>query len=207
MKPMKWKMFAASGTLALLLAGCQSGSETAENDTEDTQQTEQTAENTEQSGQQENSQTGGHDSHAMHSSSGEVPEDLQEAENPTFPVGSEVMMHADHMPGMDGVEATVSGAFDTVAYSVTYTPTDGGEPVEDHKWVVHEELENPDEAPLDPGSEVTLNADHMPGMEGATATIDSAVETTVYMVDFVPTDSDEVVKNHKWVTEDELSEK
>lgn len=207
MKPMKWKMFAASGTLALLLAGCQSGSETAENDTEDTQQTEQTAENTEQSGQQENSQTGGHDSHAMHSSSGEVPEDLQEAENPTFPVGSEVMMHADHMPGMDGVEATVSGAFDTVAYSVTYTPTDGGEPVEDHKWVVHEELENPDEAPLEPGTEVTLNADHMQGMEGATATIDSAVETTVYMVDFVPKDSDEEVKNHKWVTEDELSEK
>lgn len=206
MKPMKWKMFAASGTLALLLAGCQSGSETEEN-TEDTQQTEQTAENTEHSGQQENSQNGGDDSHAMHSSSGEVPEDLQEAENPTFPVGSEVMMHADHMPGMDGVEATVSGAFDTTAYSVTYTPTDGGEPVEDHKWVVHEELENPGEAPLEPGTEVTLNADHMPGMDGTTATIDSAVETTVYMVDFVPTDSDEVVKNHKWVTEDELSEK
>ncbi|MGN0699600.1 MAG: DUF1541 domain-containing protein, partial [Oscillospiraceae bacterium] len=47
----------------------------------------------------------------MHSSSGEVPEGLKEAENPTFRVGSTAMMHADHMPGMNGVEATISGAF------------------------------------------------------------------------------------------------
>lgn len=45
----------------------------------------------------------------------------------------------------------------------------------------------------------------MEGMNGATAVIDSAEETTVYMVDFVATDSEEEVKNHKWVTESELS--
>ena len=47
----------------------------------------------------------------------------------------------------------------------------------------------------------------MEGMDGATATIDSAEETTVYMVDFTTTDTDEAVTNHKWVTESELSAK
>ncbi|MFC7365996.1 MULTISPECIES: YdhK family protein [Bhargavaea] len=205
MNLLKWKTAVAAGTLVLLLAGCQSDDTEPKEDA--AQQTEQTDKNTEQPAQEESSENdGSQDSHAMHSSSGEVPEGLKEAENPTFRVGSTAMMHADHMPGMNGVEATISGAFETTAYSVTYTPTDGGEPVKDHKWVVHEELENPGEAPLEPGTEVTLLADHMPGMKGATATVDSAEQTTVYMVDFIPSDSNEEVKNHKWVTEEELSE-
>ncbi|AQS55709.1 hypothetical protein B0W44_07795 [Novibacillus thermophilus] len=192
----KSKMMIASGILTLLLAGCQSGGETEDQ----TQQDSKVEENTEQKAQEEE-----HNMHEMHSSSGEVPEGLQEAEDPKFPVGSTAMMHADHMPGMNGVEATISGAFDTTAYAVTYTPTTGGEPVENHKWVIHEELVDPGEAPLEPGTEVTMNADHMEGMDGATATIDSAEQTTVYMVDFTPKDSDQEVKNHKWVTENELS--
>lgn len=195
----QWKPIAATCAFALILAGCQSGTDTAEDDTPAIQQTGPSSE--QDSG-------GSHDSHAMHgSSSGEVPDGLTEAEDPAYPVGSKVMMNADHMPGMDGVEATVSGAYSTTAYSVTYTPADGGEPVEDHKWVVHEELEDPGEATLEPGEGVTITADHMPGMDGATATIDSAEQTTVYMVDFVPKNSEEVVKNHKWVTEEELSGK
>ncbi|RST76103.1 DUF1541 domain-containing protein [Siminovitchia acidinfaciens] len=191
----KSKIIVASGLLALFLAGCQSGG------IEDqTQQGSQVEENTDQSAQEEEQNM-----HEMHSSSGEVPEGLQEAEDPKFPVGSTAMMHADHMPGMNGVEATISGAFDTTAYAVTYTPTTGGDLVENHKWVIHEELVDPGEAPLEKGTEVTLNADHMEGMDGATATIDSAEQTTVYMVDFTPKDSDQEVKNHKWVTEDELS--
>lgn len=75
-----------------------------------------------------------------HSSSGEVPEELAEAENPTYPVGSEATINADHMGGMDGAVATITGAFDTTAYMVSYTPTTGGEPVEDHKWVTENEL-------------------------------------------------------------------
>ncbi|MFP3490988.1 YdhK family protein, partial [Staphylococcus sp. SIMBA_130] len=71
--------------------------------------------------------------------------------------------------------------------------------------VIHEELENPDDAALEEGTEVTMNADHMKGMDGAVAKIDSAEETTVYMVDFVPTTGGEEVTNHKWVTESELS--
>ena len=41
-------------------------------------------------------------------------------------------------------------------------------------------------------------------MEGTTAKIDSAEETTVYMVDFTPMNGGEEVKNHKWVIESEL---
>ncbi|HSJ36658.1 MAG TPA: YdhK family protein [Planococcus sp. (in: firmicutes)] len=147
------------------------------------------------------------DAHAGmdHSSDGEVPEGLEEASDPTYAVGDQAMMEADHMPGMDGAEATISGAFDTVAYSVTYTPTTGGDPVVDHKWVIHEELEDPGEAPLSEGDEVVLATDHMEGMEGAEAEIVSAEDTTVYMVDFTTADTGEAVVNHKWVTESELS--
>ena len=42
-------------------------------------------------------------------------------------------------------------------------------------------------------------------MQDATATIESAEDTTVYMVDFEPTTGEEMVRNHKWVTEAELS--
>ncbi|MEH7471494.1 YdhK family protein, partial [Priestia megaterium] len=44
-------------------------------------------------------------------------------------------------------------------------------------------------------------------MKGAKATIDSAEKTTVYRVDYKPTTGGEKVKNHKWVTESELSTK
>lgn len=139
-----------------------------------------------------------------HSGPGEVPDGLQAAENPTYEIGSQVTVEADHMAGMQGVEATVSGAFDTTVYSISYTPTDGGEPVEDHKWVVHEELENPGEEPLQPGTEVTVNADHMDGMDGANVVIDSAEETTVYMIDYTASTGEEVT-NHMWVTESEIT--
>lgn len=140
-----------------------------------------------------------------HSSSGEVPEGLAEAESPIFEVGSQAIMSADHMPGMDGAEATIVGAYDTAVYALSFTPTSGGEPVENHKWVIHEELEDAGDMPLSAGDQAVIAADHMEGMDGATATIDSAEETTVYMVDFTTTDSGEEVTNHKWVTESELS--
>ena len=141
--------------------------------------------------------------HAHDTDGGPAPEGIAPATDAKFPVGSEVVMHADHMPGMDGQKATVSGAFSTTTYSVTYTPTTGGEPVVDHKWVVQEELVDPPAAPIPDGTEVTLAATHMQGMEGAKATIVSSTQETVYMVDF---DMDGMpMKNHKWVTESELS--
>ncbi|WP_100405549.1 YdhK family protein [Bacillus solitudinis] len=140
-----------------------------------------------------------------HSSSGEVPEDLKTAEDPTFEVGSQAIIQTGHMEGMQGAEATIVGAYDTTAYAVSYTPTTGGERVENHKWVIHEEIVDAGENKLDPGTEVILEADHMQGMEGATAEIVSVEETTVYMIDFTPTTGGEAVENHKWVTESELA--
>jgi Protein of unknown function (DUF1541) len=141
-----------------------------------------------------------------HSGSREVPEGLKESSNPKYKVGSKAILKDDHMEGMKDAEATISGAYDTVVYTVTYTPTTGGEKVKDHKWVIHEELKDFGKQPYKPGEKVVLNTDHMKGMKGATATIDSAEEMTVYMVNFTPTTGGEEVKNHKWVTESELTE-
>ncbi|MEQ2527661.1 YdhK family protein [Bacillaceae bacterium CLA-AA-H227] len=145
-----------------------------------------------------------HDNMDM-SSSGDIPESIKSEENPTYPVGGKAIIQSDHMEGMKGAEATIVGAFDTTAYAVSYTPTTGGERVTNHKWVIHEELIDAGEAPLAPGTEVKTDASHMQGMKDATVEIDSAEKTTVYMVDFTPTTGGEEVKNHKWVTESELS--
>ncbi|WP_077324833.1 YdhK family protein [Virgibacillus siamensis] len=142
------------------------------------------------------------------SSSGKVPAGLKKAENPKYEVGSNAIIKAKHMhmKGMSGAKATIAGAYDTTAYTVSFTPTNGGEPVKNHKWVIHEELlvKDPGDATLEPGTEVTLNAGHMKGMAGAAAVIDSAKETTVYMVNFTPTTGGDKVVNHKWVVESEL---
>lgn len=142
-----------------------------------------------------------------HSSLDKLPAGLKEAKNPKFKVGSQVVMHTEHMPGMNGATATIVGAYDTMVYAVSYVPTTGGEKVSNHKWVVQEELTNAGDKPLSKGAEVTLNADHMNGMNGAKATIDSAEKTTVYVVDYTPTSGGNPVKNHKWVTESELTVK
>ncbi|WP_394214596.1 YdhK family protein [Brachybacterium vulturis] len=150
----------------------------------------------------EASDGGGHGGMEHPMDGGPAPEGMAAAEDPEFPVGTEVTLTADHMEGMEGATATISGAFDTTTYSVSFTPTDGGEPVTDHKWVVHQELENPGEAPLAEGTEVVITADHMAGMEGAEATIDSATEETVYMVDYEADGM--MMTNHKWVVESEI---
>jgi len=145
--------------------------------------------------------------HMEHSSSGEVPKGLKVAENPTYKVGEKVILKADHMEGMKGAEATISGAFETTAYVVNYKPTTGGPVVKNHKWVIQEEIKNAGEKTLKPGTKVTLEADHMKGMKGAKGEIVSSEKTTVYMVDYKPTTGGPVVKNHKWVTEDEVTVK
>ncbi|QPK83280.1 YdhK family protein [Corynebacterium qintianiae] len=147
-------------------------------------------------------------SHAEHSShdhatdGGPAPVGIAEAESPTFPVGTRAVLRADHMPGMDGAPATIAGAYDTVAYAVSYTPVGGGEPVTNHKWVVQEEIKDAGDTPLPDGATVTLEADHMSGMQGAEATIDSSTAETVYMVDY---EADGMkMANHKWVVESEI---
>lgn len=143
--------------------------------------------------------------HMEHSSTGELPEGLEKALNPKYGEGSSVLMIADHMEGMQGAKATVGGAFDTIAYAISYTPVNGGERVENHKWIIHEEIENAGEEAFQAGDTVTIEASHMEGMQGAEAIIESVEKTTVYMVDFTPASGSERVKNHKWLVENELS--
>ena len=202
----KFKMGIISLSAALALAACggEGDEDTAQNKT--TQEETNGMLNEQNEGAEKSSEKDMDHSSMNHSGTGEVPVNLKEAQNPTFPVGSKAIIQTDHMPGMKNAEATIAGAFDTTVYTVSYTPTTGGETVKDHKWVIHEEIEDAGEAPLEPGAEVLLDADHMEGMQGATAIIDSDEETTVYMIDFTST-TGEQVKNHKWVTESELSSK
>lgn len=145
---------------------------------------------------------GGHDGMEHPADGGPVPEGMKEATDPEYPVGTEVTLTADHMEGMNGASATIVGAYDTYTYAIDYTPVDGGNPVTDHKWVVQEELDGAGDARLDDGTEVTVTADHMEGMDGATATIASSTDETVYVVDY---EADGMkMTNHKWVVDSEI---
>lgn len=145
--------------------------------------------------------------HMNHSNSDELPKGLKKAANPTYKLGNTAMMNTDHMEGMNGAEATIAGVFDTTVYMISYIPTTGGKNVTNHKWIIHEEIKNERDELYQAGENVTVEADHLEGMENAEATIDSAHETTVYMVDYTSTKDGEQVKNHKWVIESELTEK
>lgn len=143
-----------------------------------------------------------HGSHDHPDDGAPVPEGMTEATDPRYPVGSDVVLVAAHMPGMDGATATIVGAYDTYTYAVDYTPTTGDEVVIDHRWVVQEEIEDAGQDRLADGAEVTLAAAHMDGMDGATARIASSTDETVYVVDFEVDGM--AMTNHKWVTESEI---
>ena len=185
----------AAGALggALVLTGCSTGGD----------QDQATPSSTSQHqghGSTSSSDSGGEMEHPM--DGGPAPADIEKAASPKYPVGTEVTLTADHMEGMDGAKATIVGAFDTYTYAVNFTPTTGGEPVEDHKWVVQEEIKDAGPERLPDGTEVTLEAEHMEGMKGAKATIASSTTQTVYMVDY---ESDGMtMTNHKWVVESEI---
>jgi hypothetical protein len=189
--------------LGVFLVGCSNG---------DNENEQRNMNQRDKSEQEKNSSSANHEDmeemdHMNHSSSGDVPKGLKVAVNPKFKVGSKALMNTDHMEGMNGAEATIVGAFDTTVYIISYTPTFGGEKVTNHKWIIHEEIKDASNKPYKPGDEATVEADHMKGMKGAKAIIDSAQQTTVYMVDYTSTTGGEQVKNHKWVTESELSAK
>lgn len=133
---------------------------------------------------------------------GAVPTGMVPAENPTYPIGSTVTLTTDHMMGMNGARATVVGAYKTNTYAVNYTPTNGGDPIKNHKWVVQEEIKDAGTQRLANGAEVTLTADHMMGMNGARATIASSTDETVYVVDYEV--NGQKMTNHKWVVESEM---
>lgn len=133
---------------------------------------------------------------------GPAPAGIEEATSPKYPVGTKVTLTADHMEGMDGAKATIVGAFDTYTYAVNFTPTTGGAPVKDHKWVVQQEIKDAGTKRLPDGTEVTLEAEHMEGMKGAKATIAFSTDQTVYMADYEA--GGMKMTNHKWVVESEI---
>ena len=186
------KTTVAAGVLggALVFTGCSTGGDQDQGTPSTTSQHE---------GHGSSSDSGGME-HPM--DGGPAPEGIETAASPTYPVGTEVTLTADHMEGMDGANATIAGAYDTYTYAVDFTPSTGGEPVKDHKWVVQQEIKDAGDERLADGTEVTLEAEHMEGMEGAEATIASSTEETVYMVDY---ESDGMtMTNHKWVVESEI---
>ncbi|SOC39625.1 YdhK family protein [Ureibacillus acetophenoni] len=134
----------------------------------------------------------------------EIPEGMKEAENPKFKVGDEVIVNAEHEEGMKGAVGTVTGAFDTIVYSISYTPTHGDFREENHKWVVQEELQGLDEEMLVPGSEVIVETNQEEGMLGAEGEIDTAEKTVAYMVEYITADGTSL---KKWFKESELSAK
>lgn len=134
---------------------------------------------------------------------GMVPSSMKDAAHPKFPVGSNVILLGDHMKGMKGAKAQVVGAFDTTIYEVSYKPKTGGPMVKNHRWVVQEELKDT-KTVANEGDTVILNADHMDGMMGAEAKVDKSITRTVYVVNYTPTNGQKEVKNHMWVTEDEM---
>lgn len=182
----------AAGVLggALVFTGCSTGGDQDQGTPSTTSQHE---------GHGSSSDSGGME-HPM--DGGPAPEGIETAASPTYPVGTEVTLTADHMEGMDGANATIAGAYDTYTYAVDFTPSAGGEPVKDHKWVVQQEIKDAGDERLADGTEVTLEAEHMEGMKGAKATIASSTDETVYMVDY---ESDGMtMTNHKWVVESEI---
>ena len=182
----------AAGVLggALVFTGCSTGGGQDQGTPSTTSQHE---------GHGSSSDSGGME-HPM--DGGPAPEGIEKAASPKYPVGTEVKLTADHMEGMDGAPATIAGAYDTYTYAVNFTPTTGGDPVKDHKWVVQEEIKDAGDQRVADGTEVTLEAEHMEGMKGAKATIASSTDETVYMVDY---ESDGMkMTNHKWVVESEI---
>src|SRR5690625_5613479 len=58
-----------------------------------------------------------------HSASGEIPSELKEAENPTYPGGSKAIIQTEHKEGMKGAKATSVGDYDNIVYAIYYTHT------------------------------------------------------------------------------------
>ncbi|MGW4296316.1 YdhK family protein [Micromonospora chersina] len=70
--------------------------------------------------------------------------------------------------------------------------------------VVNEEIKDAPKDGFSKGDTVKLEASHMSGMKGTTANIDNVKKTTVYVVDYKSKDNGKIIKNHKWMTGNEL---
>jgi len=69
-----------------------------------------------------------------------IHEEMKDAKKQPYEKGDEVVLESDHMKDMKGAKATIDDSEDTTVYMVTYKDTETGEEVENHKWVVEDEL-------------------------------------------------------------------
>jgi len=193
----------------LVLGACSGGQNSSETDTSSNQEqimsTEESSSSNSQSQGSSGSIGGSGSMNMNHKRQGSpAPEDAVEAENPKYPVGSQARIVDAHMQMMNGAVATISGAYDTTLFTITFTPEGSDQPIQDHKWVIQEEVETEDGSPAEVGDTVTIHADHMAGMQGQQGEITGKQEGPAYMVDFQPTNGSEPFTNHKWVSENEL---
>ncbi|WKN29149.1 YdhK family protein [Apilactobacillus kunkeei] len=131
-----------------------------------------------------------------------LPKGLKKATHAKFHVGQKVTLKAKHMEGMYNAKATVAGVYKTNLYEINFMPTNGGKMVKDHKWVVSSELKA--KGALKAGKKVTILADHMKYMKGAKGKIVKVHKGPAYVVTFKDTKTHMVMKNHKWLTQQEL---
>ena len=146
------------------------------------------------------------DTHHMHHQTNHHMPHMHAAHHSMYHKGDHVTIMADHMDGMHGAHGTVRNVYDTYVYEVSFKPTTGGKMIKHHKWVVNEEIKDAPKTGFKKGDKVTLNADHMKGMKGAEATIDSVKKAPVYVVDYKPVNGGKMIRNHMWMTEEELTE-
>lgn len=131
-----------------------------------------------------------------------LPKGLKKATHAKFHVGQKVTLKAKHMEGMYNAKATVAGVYKTDLYEIDFMPTNGGKMVKNHKWVVASELKA--KGALKAGKKVTVLADHMYNMKGAKGKIVKVHKGPAYVVTFKDTKTKMVMKNHKWLTQQEL---
>ncbi|MGQ2283334.1 DUF1541 domain-containing protein [Apilactobacillus kunkeei] len=131
-----------------------------------------------------------------------LPKGLKKDNHAKFHVGQKVTLKAKHMAGMYNAKATVAGVYKTDLYEIDFMPTNGGKMVKNHKWVVASELKA--KGALKAGKKVTVLADHMYDMKGAKGKIVKVHKGPAYVVTFKDTKTHMVIKNHKWLTQQEL---
>lgn len=73
-----------------------------------------------------------------HMDGGPGPAGMKTAAHPKYPVGSKVIVTADHMAGMKGAHATIVSSTTQPVYVIDYTAN--GKTMKNHKWVVQDEL-------------------------------------------------------------------
>ena len=136
---------------------------------------------------------------------------LAPAEAPRYNDGDKVTVLVDHVMGgmvmkMKGAPATIVAGYHTRAYAVTFYTTDTHTLVTDHKWIIQREIQGQtdESAPLADGTEIVMEASHMPGMKGAKATIVSSQESNVYIVDVPPYEGQAEMKDHRWLLQSEM---